>query len=190
MYKMEKYCIQVLLPESNEAKSKKLKPIQKRLNILNFCSLFFEFISSISLMFVGNFRSLEYMHIHSAVSVTTFVTLYISFAFVFYILYQLSFYSNINQPKPIILGVLIIIGAIGSFNCAFGGFINTFQVGDQLTDPKFRLGWNPSNEGYFWHVFSTVNEWIAINSFSFIFFYASRHIYLFQKHLNRISFFH
>ncbi|KAI2806878.1 hypothetical protein BLOT_008837 [Blomia tropicalis] len=183
---MSKHCIQVMLPESKEGKLKDLEPIQKSLNEINFRSLLFALIAAISLIIVGNFRSTESMNIHTTLAVLTFTMIYVYSLHICYILYQLSAYSNVCQSKPISLAIFILIGSLGAINSGIGVLINLFQVGEKLFDPEFRLKWNDSQEGYFWHVFSTANEWVAIIFMSLIFLCASKRIYLYNKHWNRI----
>ena len=50
--------------------------------------------------------------------------------------------------------------------CFLFSLLSMIYGGSNFFDSEYRLLWNNTKPGYFWHLLATTTEWIAINSFA------------------------
>ena len=131
---------------------------------LNFLSTFVCGICASGLVIAGNFRMNEWIVFHLAGASIFFFGIYFYGAIQTFIQWKISDFQI--ETKPVSQLIILLFGICSLVCCFLFSLLSMIYGGSNFFDSEYRLLWNNTKPGYFWHLLATTTEWIAINSFA------------------------
>lgn len=131
---------------------------------VNFLALCTFAVGAFFLSVPGNFRSSEWLQVHSAGAITGFTFAYVYTTLQLYLSNEMAKLGV--ESRPISMAVFNFIGVVSLVIFLACCSISILVSGNLFYQNERRMFWSVTDPGYWWHTVGNVNEWIAINTFS------------------------
>ncbi|XP_046912848.2 DNA damage-regulated autophagy modulator protein 2 [Dermatophagoides farinae] len=156
------------------------KKLLQRLHLRNIIALIASIVAGFCVISIGNFRASEYLTLH-CISVLVMVIahsiLVIENIIISYHLNRL--YKIENRPTSLI--ILMNIAHLAAIMLAISSIMSWKQNRPFIMDNESRFHWPPNTNGYWWHITSTVSEYIYFTDAMIMFFIFGRRFYQFHQ---------
>lgn len=142
----------------------------KKLNSSNFTSLLAILLGAFGATLAANFRSSEWILIHTPGAILVFCGLY------YYAWTSVKICNKLAkvdiESKPVSMTFWISLGTFSFVVCMISMTVSGLQCTncDQLLDASARAMWNEGQPGYWAHVSSTATEWVVFLTYSPVLF--------------------
>ena len=187
-YKQLKYYFQVvMLPKvglttTSTVSTDEQIALIRRLNNANFGSLILAFFGVFGASLVANFRSSEWVWVHTKGAFFIFFGIY-GYAWIMVWMSKKVAEETGLETKPVSMAVFLVIGTVAYVVCMVALVVSIIVCCNlkEFLAAMLRLTWRSKSPGYWWHVVSAGTEWVVFLAIALVLFSLANRMRLFKS---------